>query len=168
MTFSFMHKQRGPEKYTDELVDQWAALYGEGKSYRVIATAFEVPYPTVFWHLHTKRGLGDGRPTGRKKTYVGMSAYDVVRQRNLRKYDLSLEQREDMELAQDGKCAICGDLPKGGKTSSSSLHVDHDHKTGKVRGLLCNNCNHAIGKLHDSPFLMEKAAAYLRRFQKAA
>ena len=53
-----------------------------------------------------------------------------------------------------GKCEIC--------SATCSLHVDHNHTTGKLRGMLCFNCNTAIGKLQDSPELLEKAAAYLR------
>jgi hypothetical protein len=162
-SFPFMYKQRGPEKYSEALVDEWAALYGSGKSYRQIATVYEVPYPTVFWHLHTKRGLGDGRRPGRKKTYEGLSKSEVTRQWQLKKnYDITLAQREEMEVDQDGKCAICGNAAKGGKTSSASLHVDHDHVTGQVRALLCNDCNTGIGKFRDDPALLYAAADYIR------
>jgi len=57
-----------------------------------------------------KRGLGDGRRQGRPKTYVGMSAEEVVRQGNLRQYGLSLEQRDAMELAQVGSVQFAGSL----------------------------------------------------------
>lgn len=54
-----------------------------------------------------------------------------------RKYNLSVEEYRQMLLMQDGKCAICG--------RAKTLHVDHDHSTGKIRGLLCATCNLAIG-----------------------
>jgi hypothetical protein len=168
-SFPFMRKQRGPEKYAEEMVDEWEAMYHEGKSYRQIAAFADVPYPTVFWHLHTKRGLGDGRRSGRKKQYVGLSDGEVTRQWQLKKnYDLSLEQRDVMERAQGGVCAICGQPPKGGKTSNARLNVDHDHATKKVRALLCSDCNHGIGKLKDDPSLMYKAADYIRRHREVA
>jgi hypothetical protein len=59
---------------------------------------------------------------------------------------------------QDGLCAICGDQP-----SKRALAVDHDHITGKIRGLLCDQCNTALGKFKDSPELLLKAIAYLQK-----
>lgn len=83
----------------------------------------------------------------------------VARDRNLRNlYGISLADYEDMVAAQDGKCAICDKEPE-----KRVLEVDHCHQTGRIRGLLCRNCNLAIGKLYDSAEVMERALAYLRR-----
>lgn len=57
-----------------------------------------------------------------------------------RKYNMSLEQYGVMLKAQRGRCAICGNKPK-----TRSLHVDHDHNTGIIRGLLCYRCNYGFG-----------------------
>jgi hypothetical protein len=77
-----------------------------------------------------------------------------------RKYGLAVEEYDAMVAAQDGRCAICGEIPSG---SRSVLDVDHDHATGTVRGLLCHGCNKATGFLHDNPELLQKAINYLRR-----
>lgn len=66
---------------------------------------------------------------------------------------------------QNKKCAICLE-PYYEKTDivgrkSPSLYVDHDHKTGKIRGLLCNNCNQAVGYFKDKKELLEKAILYI-------
>ena len=62
-----------------------------------------------------------------------------------RKYGITLTQYEDMLQQQEGKCAICNTAPK-----KRRLAVDHNHKTGELRQLLCIRCNHAIGVLeHD-------------------
>ncbi|MER7835857.1 endonuclease VII domain-containing protein [Streptomyces sp. NPDC096040] len=58
-----------------------------------------------------------------------------------------------MIAAQRGLCVICLDAPP--------VHVDHCRKTGRVRGVLCFNCNSAIGKLRDKPDVARRAAAYL-------
>jgi hypothetical protein len=79
----------------------------------------------------------------------------------LRKYGLTLEARDAMIASQGGRCAICPNVldvskPKG-------CHVDHDHKTGKVRGLLCSGCNLGLGHFRDDPALLRIAASYLER-----
>jgi hypothetical protein len=75
-----------------------------------------------------------------------------------RKYGLEREDYERMMFAQGNRCAICGVQQDRLKRS---LAVDHCHNTGKVRGLLCGNCNSGIGKLADNPAMLIKAAAYL-------
>lgn len=72
-------------------------------------------------------------------------------------FGITVEQYEQMLAAQAGGCAICGEPCKSGKR----LAIDHDHVTGVVRGLLCINCNQAIGKLRDDPAILRRAIAYL-------
>jgi hypothetical protein len=76
----------------------------------------------------------------------------------LRKYGMTVEDYESLEDRQSGVCAICLGPPVG---KFRKLHVDHCHKTGKVRGLLCNKCNTAIGFLGDDPELAKRAINYL-------
>jgi arsenate reductase-like glutaredoxin family protein len=71
------------------------------------------------------------------------------------KYDLTLEQVELMRTAQDNKCAICQN------PFIETPDIDHCHKTGKVRSLLCARCNKAIGSFEDSPGLLNKALTYI-------
>jgi hypothetical protein len=61
---------------------------------------------------------------------------------------------------QGGCCAICGTDTPG---TSGIFAVDHDHKTGKVRGLLCRSCNVGIGNLGDDPKRLKEAIRYLTR-----
>jgi hypothetical protein len=74
-----------------------------------------------------------------------------------RKFGISLEQYEEMLAAQSGGCAICGVLPP----ENGSLHVDHDHETGRVRGLLCFSCNGGIGQFQEDPLILRAAVRYL-------
>ncbi|MFE0514465.1 endonuclease VII domain-containing protein [Streptomyces sp. NPDC058964] len=70
-----------------------------------------------------------------------------------RNYGLTESERDAMVASQKGLCVICPKAP--------AVHVDHCHKTGRVRGVLCFNCNSAIGKLGDVPDAVRRAAAYL-------
>ena len=74
-----------------------------------------------------------------------------------RKYGITLEQYEILCEQQDRKCLLC-------KVSNVKLHVDHCHTTGKVRGLLCKNCNVTIGyyeKIVNNDELFKKIKMYL-------
>lgn len=78
-----------------------------------------------------------------------------TRDQNLRSsYGFGIDEFHRRCLDQDGGCAVCG----GG--TCETLHVDHDHKTGQVRGLLCPNCNTLLGRLEARPCLMPKFIAY--------
>lgn len=70
-------------------------------------------------------------------------------------YRIDMTVYDRMNEDQEGKCAICN-------TIDSVLHVDHCHISGKVRGLLCNNCNTGIGLLKESPEILSRAISYLR------
>lgn len=76
-------------------------------------------------------------------------------------YGLSEAAYNVLHTRQGGQCAICGEEPK-------QLHVDHNHTTGTVRGLLCSGCNTGIGQLRESERLLASAAAYLRKHAESA
>jgi hypothetical protein len=81
-----------------------------------------------------------------------------------RKYGIGLAEYSQMFMAQGGKCAICGSDYGGHRNAEQkALAVDHDHKTGKVRGLLCEPCNQGIGKLKDDYKILRQAADYLEK-----
>lgn len=75
------------------------------------------------------------------------------------RYGITSEQYEEMVRAQGGRCAICGTDNPGRKRTKWA--VDHCHKTGRVRGLLCTKCNPGLGYFQDSPELLLAAARYL-------
>ncbi len=63
-----------------------------------------------------------------------------------RKYGLTIEQKDQMILIRHGACDMCGEPPKAGKRKEDgSLNIDHDHDTGKIRGMLCGLCNRNLG-----------------------
>jgi len=78
------------------------------------------------------------------------------------KFGLTVEEYDCMLSAQSGVCAICRSpetMTLRGKLKT--LAVDHDHVTGKVRGLLCHACNAALGHMRDNPSTLREAALYL-------
>lgn len=88
-----------------------------------------------------------------------MTPEEKKRDAYLRKtYGITLEDYGAMLAYQGGVCAICGRPPV-----KQALHVDHDHKTKKTRGLLCYNCNHRIVGRQRDPAVFRAAARYLER-----
>jgi hypothetical protein len=100
----------------------------------------------------------------------------------LKKHGLTLEDFEVMLRAQDFCCAICRSNTVGNKRAGKGAkphladqwpsvaqegdftwHVDHDHQTGRVRGLLCHHCNAGLGHFKDRPDLLDAAARYLEK-----
>ena len=84
---------------------------------------------------------------------------DLVQEQMLRanlkrKYGITLEQHAEMVAAQSGKCAIC-------KQPTENLHVDHDHATGQIRGMLCKFCNRGLGMFRDNKQALAEAIRYL-------
>jgi len=77
-----------------------------------------------------------------------------------RQYGTTADEVDEIVELQGGRCLICkGELPE----RLASRHLDHDHTTGRIRGVLCIDCNHGIGKLKDSPDLLLRAVVYLRK-----
>ncbi len=81
---------------------------------------------------------------------------------HLGKYGITVEDYERLLLAQAGRCAICARAPDPAERGNRTLHLDHDHKTGTIRDLLCFRCNNGLGLFRDNSELLRTAAAYLR------
>lgn len=83
-----------------------------------------------------------------------------VRENNLKKFGIGVEQYDALLISQNKGCAICG----GQNSNGRALAVDHCHKTGKIRGLLCSGCNRGIGLLGDSSCRLKLAAEYVAKW----
>lgn len=85
---------------------------------------------------------------------------DMAYAKNLqRNYGMTMEQYQEKVRRQDGRCAICGITP------DHRLHVDHDHRTGAVRDLLCRACNYALGNAQDSIRVVRAMLEYLEQHE---
>jgi hypothetical protein len=101
-------------------------------------------------HAYCKRCHNErGRET-RQRLYGGSRHYHLKR-----RYGISVDDVDALILAQGAICPICG--------RGDPEQVDHDHGTGKVRGVLCFNCNGGLGQFRDDPDALAKAVAYLSR-----
>ena len=76
---------------------------------------------------------------------------------------MTLEDYDRLLAEQEGVCAVCQGPHVG---SGGRFHVDHDHETGVVRGLLCGPCNTGLGQFKDSSLVLSQAMNYLRKFGK--
>jgi hypothetical protein len=94
---------------------------------------------------NARKGMGLANPEAHRK---------AARKNQLQKYGLTEEAYAAMVVSQGGCCLICG-------SPVDRLHVDHDHSTGDVRGLLCQSCNHGLGNFKDRVDLLLRAADYL-------
>jgi hypothetical protein len=123
------------------------------------------------WYAKNKLRIRDSKKMAKKKyrrTDAGRAAqrrYNAKPSRklyvanyNLRKhYGITIKQYDELLKKQNNKCAICN------RESIYKLHVDHNHKSGKVRGLLCGSCNRGIGLFGESLELLQKAKEYLNK-----
>ncbi|WUO43898.1 endonuclease VII domain-containing protein [Streptomyces sp. NBC_00285] len=98
---------------------------------------------------HRKASTSDGWASRCK----ACRAVEARAKRLERNYGMTEAERDEMVAVQRGLCAICLTAP--------AVHVDHCHKTGRVRGVLCFNCNSGLGLLRDDPEAMYRAADYL-------
>ena len=92
-------------------------------------------------------------PRNRNKTY------EEQRISRIRMYGIDVADYERMLESQNGGCCICGKQPE----SNRALDIDHDHATGRVRGLLCSKHNRALGLMNDDIGLLLKSIKYLAR-----
>lgn len=110
-----------------------------------------------------KRGyLAAYNQRNREKIRAQQRSYNARNKERLRayrlyrEYNLSLEQFKDLVTTQSGRCASCKELFQSNKRT----HVDHCHKTGRVRSILCSGCNTELGQLKECPVRIRALAYY--------
>jgi len=100
-----------------------------------------------------------------RKKRITPSGLTTEKADNLHKYGITPEHFNSMQDSQGFVCSICGWVLEDSVTGKAkTLNVDHCHRTNTVRGLLCNNCNRALGYFQDSATILRKAVAYLDHF----
>lgn len=98
------------------------------------------------------------------KAYYQLNSAEIRKKLRLKRYGITVDEYEAMYRKQRGQCAVCKATAGGVKHGKPTLlSIDHDHVTNKVRGLLCEKCNFAIGLMEDTPARLRQAAAYLEK-----
>ena len=95
----------------------------------------------------------------KSRAYRKANLSQIKNSRLISRYGITMTQYNEMLIKQGSSCGVCGE---GSGESGVMFAVDHDHDSGKVRGLLCNDCNMGIGKLGDNLEGVEKAYRYLK------
>lgn len=115
----------------------------------------------AFYHKHREKHLAYFASSERKMRWF---AWKLDHH-----FNMTVEQYVELVEKQDGRCAICKQLPTevNGHKHKHRLHVDHDHETGEVRGLLCSLCNCGLGSFKDNPERLLEAINYLNHSQSA-
>ena len=129
-------------------------------------------YDNKYYHIHKEELLKKNkeyREKNREKIKIQKKKYKKENPLKIKTYKLhdrlksnfgiSLKDYNDLLLKQGNLCAICFQPEK-----NKRLAVDHNHKTGKVRGLLCQKCNRGLGLFNDDSILVENAYKYLNIF----
>lgn len=89
---------------------------------------------------------------------------EAVRDGRYRKLGVSRDEYLAVLHGQLGACEICGQKESDVKGGVRGLHLDHDHKTGKRRGILCARCNQCIGRFKEDTVLMQNAITYINKY----
>ena len=142
-------------------VEDMNNMFASGMSLMTIALFYKVALSEVIPHIYKDQKKGYchicGIPIVGARTSCGecggpISPTNLMNRLN--KYNLTEIDFIAMVERQNNLCAICGAYMK-------STNIDHDHKTGRVRGLLCSKCNTGLGFFSDNPEFLSKASAYL-------
>lgn len=107
-------------------------------------------------YTNTHREIINARQRQKRKENPRPQRNRVLQHR----FGITIEKYDEMLLSQNGSCAIC----KKQNIDDRSFDVDHCHGTGKIRGLLCGNCNRGIGNLQDNPAILCAAIEYLNSY----
>src|ERR1700731_4765204 len=103
------------------------------ESFNTIHSTYKTPTGDLIQYTHYRKDCRD------------CHAIKKYKQELIKKYNLTIEQYQELLKSQDNKCASCK------KPFLKTPFVDHCHRTGKTRGLLCSNCNFGIGQFNDDP-----------------
>lgn len=154
------HQNRGRLlKLTPEQVIEVLDGYRDGQSLKHIGDRLGISTSTVRYHAEVKAGLSRDQPARSVPTFDGMDKY-ARRQLKL-KYGITFEDYKLMYETQGGSCALC---LTDACVTGRRLAVDHDHQTGRIRGLVCAPCNIFLSVVESRPEVFDDGGkSYMER-----
>jgi len=161
-------REKYPERYSDEhpgppLSPVCTGCGGPRGAKRARCNECEAKYQREYRHgvVIKESPLTLEQRTERRK----QSQRESKRRTELRRYGTTPEEWDRVLVAQGNCCAICRtNTPTGAGAKYGHWHTDHDHATGKLRGLLCSSCNLLLGHAEDNPARLRAAANYLEKY----
>lgn len=128
------------------------------EGYRMCTRCFTAKSVDEFWIRRSAKQ--PSHQSWCKACQWAVSKPNSRKHRLMKDFGLTDEDYQTMLKRQNGVCTGCGAAP-----TSTKLCIDHDHVTGSIRGLLCSNCNLALGSIKDNVATLLNLAAYLRKYQ---
>ena len=122
-----------------------------------IESKYHVDDPLYIWDQHYKKAEEDMNKKRKKLTKLEKRIRNIPE--TCRRHGISREEYDILHHNANGKCEICGE-------DNDFLVIDHDHKTMIVRGLLCNECNCALGLLKEDVLRIDKLLAYIKKHEQ--
>lgn len=159
-----MRKCSGPCGLTKDIKEFYANEWWCKNCSNARTVAYKQAHPE--YNREQVRQYRAKNPAKVKETKQTSDAKHPARRRAYRLkelYDLTLEEVAAMAVAQGNLCAVCGTDDPGSRGIRMTWVVDHDHASGRVRGLLCARCNRGLGLLKDDPAVLRAAADYVER-----
>ena len=127
-------------------------------------------YSPDYYQKHRKRILAANekwrqrnheKKVAQNRDYYQKNRDQIILRRRLRRHDLTEAAFDQLWTGQNGQCAICFCEMTKESHRATSMHIDHCHESGEVRGLLCALCNCAIGMMRDDVVILRAAIQYL-------
>lgn len=145
---------------TTALIDA-DTLYCKACDTNKVKTAFHKDSSSKRGHAYYCKSCATSKSRKWHKEHIDDAEYKEARRNSnfKTKYNLTLEQRQEKLQTQNNACAIC-QTPLN--SHGTYTHTDHCHKTGRVRGILCTNCNRGLGHFKDNMNFLENAIKYLK------
>ena len=142
--------------YDKKVIDKMFVLLEEGLSQREVGRNLGVSATCVRYNTNSEHRESE-KAAARKR----LESPRAISLRLMKSYGISLTEWKIIRYNQCGKCAICSAVLD--EMPSRKTHVDHNHATGEVRGILCNKCNAGLGYFSDNVEGLRNAIKYLER-----